>query len=117
MSEEAELAQFNRQLNEPSNDEVINAFSRSDSLSLFLVGNQQKEKIQILANSSKSAMILALMNGHTRQLRSAEFYKPTIDQVANDAIRQAILEGVPGVVWIRKDCVIMRDRIFYDSTD
>ena len=110
----AEVLQAGRATREPSNLDVIGAYSPSDHLELFYVGNTANEKIYVLASSRRNSNIIAMMGGHIRALGNARHWKPVSPIERGSALSQAIKDRLPGVIWLRPSCVIARDIVFYD---
>ena len=103
-----------REEHEPSNMAVIGAYAQSDHLQLFYVGNTAQEKIYVIASAWRNAIIIAMMGGHIRSLKNAQRWKPMLPTENGSAVAQAIKDGLPGVLWVRKGCVIMHHKVFYD---
>jgi hypothetical protein len=109
----ADLA--NRQSRTPSSAQVVAAFSPSDQLDIFYVGNKNSDCLYILAKSRKDATIIAMMGGHIRELRNARFWKPLIAKGPGTAVYKAIKAGIPGSLWIRERAVITQSTVFIDD--
>jgi hypothetical protein len=109
-----EEIQLDRLKNEPSNFEIISAFSKSDHLELFEVGNTARQTRYILASSKRNAAIIAKYCNYIESVKNATFYKVQIKIEPRSGLRQAIMSGIPGAVWIFQGHVITRDAVYYD---
>jgi len=110
---EHEEVRKHREKSEPSNMDIISAFATSEHLQLFLVGNTADSKFYILASSKRNAAIIALLGGHIRSLSNVRYWKPCLNSEAGTAVGEAIRGRVPGQLWHRGGCVIMRDKVYY----
>lgn len=112
--ESPEKIQQDRQNREPSNFDVISAFAKSNCLQLFKVGNKSNEILPVLASSRDNAAIIAKFACHIHSIQNASFYEVHEKADFGTGLRQAIMAGVPSVIWLRKGYVITRDHVFYD---
>ena len=112
MDRGAELDRESWEERTPSNLDIVGAFAPSDHLQLYHVRNTADETIYVLAASLKYADIIAKMNGHIRFFGNAKFWKtPPVE--SGSPVYWAIKARIPGVIWMRNDCAVMRDQVFY----
>jgi hypothetical protein len=115
VDDQMESLRSRREANEPSNLDVIAAYAPSDHLKPFLVGNTAQEALYVLASSWENAKVIAMMGGHIRSLCNATRWFSTLSTAKGSATRQAIRDRMPGALWERENCIIMRDKVYYDE--
>jgi hypothetical protein len=110
---EPEEIRHSREENEASNLDVIGAFSPSDHLQLYYVGNANQDCLYVLASSWRNAKIVAMMGGHIRSLKNGRRWKPMLSGDKGNPVAKAIRDRIPGALSVRGNCVILRDKVYY----